>query len=92
MVAVTANITQEQNLSGDGYSIRYEEAGIRLTNLSSGETRLVDAGVLELPGFNINVPEQVDGVVGDIFFVEPTLGAASSMSLALTDPQNCSSE
>ena len=86
LVAVTANITQEQNLSGDGYSIRYEEAGIRLTNLSSGETRLVDAGVLELPGFNINVPEQADGVVGDIFFVEPTLGAASSMSLALTDP------
>ena len=86
LVAVTANVTQEQNLTGDGYSIRYEEAGIRLTNLSSGETRLVDAGVLELPGFNINVPEQADGVVGDIFFVEPTLGAASSMSLALTDP------
>lgn len=86
LVAVTANVTQEQNLTGDGYSIRYEEAGIRLTNLSSGETRLVEAGVLELPGFNINVPEQADGVVGDIFFVEPTLGAASSMSLALTDP------
>ena len=86
LVAVTATITQEQNLTGDGYSIRYEEAGIRLTNLSSGETRLVDAGVLELPGFSINVPEQADGVVGDIFFVEPTLGAASSMSLALTDP------
>ena len=31
------------------------------------------------------IPEQVDGG-GDIFFIEPTLGAASSMSLALTDP------
>jgi hypothetical protein len=24
--------------------------------------------------------------VGDIFFIEPTLGAASSMNVALTDP------
>ncbi len=85
-VAVTATIAQEQNLTGDGYSIRYEEAGIRLTNLSSGESQLVDAGVLELPGFRLNIPEQVNGAVGDIFFVEPTLGAGSSMSLALSDP------
>jgi flagellar hook-associated protein 1 FlgK len=86
LVAVTANITQEQNLTGDGYSIRYEEAGIRLTNLSSGDSQIVEAGVLELPGLSINIPEQVDGVVGDIFFIEPTLGAASSMNVALTDP------
>jgi flagellar hook-associated protein 1 FlgK len=86
LVALTATITQEQNLTGDGYSIRYEEAGIRLTNLSSGETQMVDAGVLELPGFSIDIPEQVNGAVGDTFFIEPTLGAASSMSLALTDP------
>jgi flagellar hook-associated protein 1 FlgK len=86
LVAVTANITQEQNLTGDGYSLRYEEAGIRLTNLSSGDSQLVDAGVLELPGLSINVPEQADGVVGDMFFIEPTLGAASSMTVALTDP------
>ena len=46
LVAVTANITQEQNLTGDGYSLRYEEAGIRLTNLSSGESQIVEAGVL----------------------------------------------
>ena len=86
LVAVTANITQEQNLSGEGYSIRYEEGGIRLTNLSSGDSQIVDAGVLELPGLSITIPQQVDGVAGDIFFIEPTLGAASSMSLALTDP------
>ena len=85
-LTVTANITQEQNLTGDGYSIRYEDAGIRLTNLTSGESQLVDAGVLELPGLTITIPEQIDGVSGDIFFVEPTLGAASSMGLALTDP------
>ena len=86
LVAVTTTITQEQNLTGDGYSIRYEEAGIRLTNLSSGDSQFVDAGVLELPGLSMNIPEQADGAVGDIFFIEPTLGAASSMSLALTDP------
>lgn len=85
-LTVTANITQEQNLTGDGYSIRYDDAGIRLTNLTSGESQLVDAGVLELPGLTITIPEQIDGVSGDIFFVEPTLGAASSMGLALTDP------
>ena len=28
----------------------------------------------------------MNGAVGDIFFIEPSLGAASSMSLALTDP------
>lgn len=39
LLTVAANITQEQNLTGDGYSIRYEEAGIRLTNLSSGESQ-----------------------------------------------------
>ena len=86
LVAVTANVTQEQNLNGDGYSLRYEEAGIRLTNLSSGDSQLVEAGVLELPGLSINVPEQANGVDGDIFFIEPTLGAASSMSIVLTDP------
>jgi flagellar hook-associated protein 1 FlgK len=86
LVAVGATITQEQNLTGDGYSIRYEEAGIRVTNLASGDSQIVDAGVLELPGFNVNIPEQAVGAIGDIFFVEPTLGAASSMSLALTDP------
>ena len=86
LLTVTANITQEQNLTGDGYSIRYEDAGIRLTNLTSGESQLVDAGVLELPGLTITIPEQIDGVSGDIFFVEPTLGAASSMGLALKDP------
>ena len=85
-LTVTANITQEQNLTGDGYSIRYDDAGIRLTNLTSGESQLVDAGVLELPGLTITIPEQIDGVSGDIFFVEPALGAASSMGLALTDP------
>ena len=85
-LTVAANITQEQNLTGDGYSIRYDDAGIRLTNLTSGESQLVDAGVLELPGLTITIPEQIDGVSGDIFFVEPTLGAASSMGLALTDP------
>ena len=86
LVAVTANITQEQNLTGEGYSIRYEEGGIRLTNLSSGDSQIVDPGVLELPGLSITIPQQVDGITGDIFFIEPTLGAASSMSLALTDP------
>ena len=86
LVAVTANITQEQNLTGDGYSLRYEEAEIRLTNLSSGDSQIVDAGVLELPGLSINIPERADGIVGDIFFIEPTLGAASSMNVALTDP------
>ena len=86
MVAVTANITQEQNLTGDGYSLRYEEAGIRLTNLSSGESQIVDAGVLVLPGLSITIPQQADGVVGDVFFIEPTLGAASSIAVALTDP------
>ena len=86
LVAVTTTITQEQNLTGDGYSIRYEEAGIRLTNLSSGDSQFVEAGVLELPGLSINIPEQMNGAVGDIFFIEPSLGAASSMSLALTDP------
>jgi flagellar hook-associated protein 1 FlgK len=86
LVAVTANVTQEQNLNGDGYSLRYEEAGIRLTNLSSGDSQIIEAGVLELPGLSINVPEQVNGVDGDIFFIEPTLGAASSMSIVLTDP------
>jgi len=86
LLTVTANITQEQNLTGDGYSIRYEDAGIRLTNLSSGESQLVAAGVLELPGLTITIPDQIDGVSGDIFFVEPTLGTASSMGVALTDP------
>jgi flagellar hook-associated protein 1 FlgK len=86
LLTVTANITQEQNLTGDGYSIRYENAGIRLTNLSSGESQLVDSGVLELPGLNITIPDQIDGVSGDIFFVEPTLGAASSMGVAISDP------
>ena len=86
LVAVATTITQEQNLTGDGYSIRYEEAGIRLTNLSSGDSQFVEAGVLELPGLSINIPEQMNGAVGDIFFIEPSLGAASSMSLALTDP------
>ena len=52
LLTVTANITQEQNLTGDGYSIRYEDAGIRLTNLTSGESQIVDAGVLELPGLS----------------------------------------
>jgi flagellar hook-associated protein 1 FlgK len=88
LLTVTANITQEQNLTGEGYSIRYEEAGIRLTNLSSGESQLVNSGVLELPGLTITIPDQIDGGSGDIFFVEPTLGAASSMGLTLTDPSN----
>ena len=86
LLTVTANITQEQNLTGDGYSIRYEDAGIRLTNLSSGESQIVDAGLLELPGLSITIPNQIDGVSGDIFFIEPTLGAASSMKVTLTDP------
>ena len=86
LLTVTANITQEQNLTGDGYSIRYEDAGIRLTNLSTGESQIVDAGVLELPGISITIPEQMAGAGGDIFFIEPTLGAASSMSVVLTDP------
>ena len=86
LLTVTANITQEQNLTGDGYSIRYEDAGIRLTNLSSGESQIVDAGLLELPGLSITIPDQIDGVSGDIFFIEPTLGAASSMGVTLTDP------
>ena len=86
LLTVTANITQEQNLTGDGYSIRYEDAGIRLTNLSSGESQIVDAGLLELPGLSITIPNQIGGVSGDIFFIEPTLGAASSMGVTLTDP------
>ena len=85
LLTVTANITQEQNLTGDGYSIRYEEAGIRLTNRSSGESQIIDAGVLELPGLSVTIPEKVQGVGGDIFFIEPTLGAASSMGVALSD-------
>ena len=86
LLTVTANITQEQNLTGDGYSIRYEDAGIRLTNLSSGESQIIDAGVLELPGLSVTIPEKVEGVDGDIFFIEPTLGAALSMGVALSDP------
>ena len=34
----------------------------------------------------MTIPQQAEGVVGDMFFIEPTLGAASSMAVALTDP------
>jgi flagellar hook-associated protein 1 FlgK len=85
LATVTATITDAGALNGNGYSIRYENAGIRLTNLSTGTSELVEGGTLQMDGFSIDIPEDAAELRGDEFFVEPTLGAAGSMSVVLSD-------
>jgi len=82
---VTATITDVGQLTGEGYSIRYEGDGIRLTNLSTGATELVPEGVLELEGLRLELPPASPEINGDTFFIEPTLGAAGQLSVSLTD-------
>ena len=86
LVTVTATLTDETALVSDGYSVQYEGDGIRLTNLSSGASELVNGGVIDLGGFSIDVPANDPAFLGDTFYVEPTSGAAGRMSVALTDP------
>ena len=86
LVTVTATLTDETVLVSDGYSVQYEGDGIRLTNLRSGASELVNGGVIDLGGFSIDVPANDPAFLGDTFYVEPTSGAAGRMSVALTDP------
>ena len=86
LVTVSATVTDETVLVADGYSVQYEGDGIRLTNLRSGASELVNGGVIDLGGFSIDVPANDPALLGDTFYVEPTSGAAGRMSVALTDP------
>ena len=83
--AITAAITDVAQLTGEGYSVRYEGDGIRLTNLSTGVSELVQEGTLQLPGLQLELQPASPEINGDTFFIEPTLGAAGQLSVALTD-------
>jgi len=83
--AITAAITDVAQLTGEGYSVRYEGDGIRLTNLSTGASELVQEGTLQLPGLQVELQPASPEINGDTFFIEPTLGAAGQLSVALTD-------
>ena len=48
LVTVTATVTDETVLVSDGYSVQYEGDGVRLTNLRSGASELVNGGVIDL--------------------------------------------
>ena len=86
LTTVTATVTDEGALISDGYSVRYEGDGIRLTNMRSGTSELVAGGVIDLGGFSVDIPENDPAFLGDTFYIEPTSGAAGRMSVALTDP------
>lgn len=83
--AIAAAITDVAQLTGEGYSVRYEGDGIRLTNLSTGASELVQEGTLQLPGLQVELQPASPEINGDTFFIEPTLGAAGQLSVALTD-------
>jgi flagellar hook-associated protein 1 FlgK len=83
--AITAAITDVAQLTGEGYSVRYEGDGIRLTNLSTGASELVQEGTLQLPGLQVELQPASPEINGDTFLIEPTLGAAGQLSVALTD-------
>ena len=83
--ALTAAITDVSQLTGEGYTIRYEGDDIRLTNRSTGTSELVQDGTLQLEGFQIELQPATPEIDGDTFFIEPTLGAAGQLSISLTD-------
>ncbi len=76
---ITATILDVgEQLTGDGFSVAYEEAGIRLTNLRTGTSELVADGVLDFDGLRLDIQAATPAMTGDVFFIEPSLGAAAS--------------
>jgi flagellar hook-associated protein 1 FlgK len=82
---ITATILDVGELTGDGFSVAYEEAGIRLTNLRTGNSELVADGVLDFDGLRLEIQAATPAMTGDVFFIEPSLGAAARMEVAITD-------
>ena len=82
---ITATILDVGELTGDGFSVAYEEAGIRLTNLRTGTSELVADGVLDFDGLRLDIQAATPAMTGDVFFIEPSLGAAARMEVAITD-------
>lgn len=82
---ITATILDVGELTGDGFSVAYEEAGIRLTNLRTGNSELVADGVLDFDGLRLDIQAATPAMTGDVFFIEPSLGAAARMEVAITD-------
>ena len=82
---ITATILDVGELTGDGFSVAYEEAGIRLTNLRTGTSELVADGVLDFDGLRLEIQAATPAMTGDVFFIEPSLGAAARMEVAITD-------
>ncbi|MFT4190770.1 MAG: flagellar hook-associated protein FlgK [Comamonas sp.] len=88
---VSAVFSDVDGLASSDYSIVYkEDSGYTITRLSDGTSTTydADAGVIELDGLSITLPDATDGSVadGDKWSLQPTRTIASTLSVSLTDP------
>ena len=86
--SVSATIDDVTALSGDSYQVDYTNGTVQLTNLTTGDTEEITGTVFTIDGVRFEVSPYVDENEGDSFLVEPSGRAASSMSMALTDPSS----
>ena len=73
-------------LTGASYRIDYTDSVVTLTNLETEETQEINGGTITVEGLVFTVSPVSNLTDGDSFRIEPTARAASSMAVALTDP------
>ena len=85
---VSAVIDDVTQVTGASYRVEYTDTGITVTNLATNESQDATAPSISLDGITISVTAFAGAAEGDSFLVEPTGRAASSISVAITDPSD----
>lgn len=88
--ALTASVTDPSKLTTSDYQMKFDGTNYTLTRLSDGAQTVIPAA-----GYPTAPPPEIDGVTypqptmaaGDVFTIKPTVDAASSLTVSLTDPQ-----
>jgi flagellar hook-associated protein 1 FlgK len=82
---VLATIADVATLTAASFTLRYTEDGVRITNNSTGEAELLQAGPALVDGVTIEFTPANPALVGDEFLIQPTARAAGEISLAISE-------
>jgi flagellar hook-associated protein 1 FlgK len=82
---VLGTITDVTTLTSASFTLRYTEDGVRITNNSTGEAELFQAGPVVVDGVTLEFTPLNQELVGDEFLIEPTARAAGDISLAISE-------
>ncbi|MEW8627936.1 MAG: flagellar hook-associated protein FlgK [Candidatus Thiodiazotropha sp.] len=82
--SITATFNDIGQLTGDTYELTYDGADFILTNINSGATQTLAAGLNTVDGIDIDI-NAAGAIPGDTFIIQPTRNGAQGFSLLFDD-------